>query len=255
MIVGNWKMNTDYAEATMLANHISALAEKMPALEVVLCPPSIYLYPVYESLKARSRNLHLGLQNCMWEDSGAYTGEISAQMAKGIARYVILGHSERRSIFGETNEIVNKKVKNVLKNHLKVIVCVGEQENYDLENNYAGEIKKMQEPGGILFDLKESLGGIAKEESEHITIAYEPIWAIGTGNSASAIYCGAISMIIKDYALGELGLDCKVLYGGSVNAKNSREFTMQPSIDGILVGSESLNLKNFLKICANSLEG
>lgn len=255
MIVGNWKMNTNYSEAVMLANQISGYLEKVPNLDVVLCPPSIYLYPVYESLKARVRNLHLGLQNCMWEDEGAYTGEISAQMAKGIANFVIIGHSERRSIFGETNKIVNKKVKNALKNHFKLIACVGEQENYDLENDYAGEIKKMQESGGILYDLKESLSGIAKEESEHIIIAYEPVWAIGTGNPASAIYCGAVSMIIKDFLLSEMGLDCKVLYGGSVNSKNSREFTMQPSIDGLLVGSESLNIKNFLKICSNSLEG
>lgn len=255
MIVGNWKMNTSYSEAMILANAISKHIEKLPGIEVVLCPPSIYLYPVYESLKAKSRNLSLGLQNAMWEDEGAFTGEISVQMAKGIAKYVILGHSERRSVFNESNKQVNEKIKNALKNHFKAIVCVGEREMYDLENNYAFEIKKMEQEGGILYDLKESLSGIAKGESDEILIAYEPVWAIGTGNSASAIYCGALSTIIKDNLQRTMGLTCRVLYGGSVCVKNSREFTMQPSIDGLLIGSQSLNLKNFLKICKNSMEG
>lgn len=255
IIVGNWKMNASYGESVMLANNISKSAEKMTNLEIVLCPPSIYLYPVREALKAKSRNLYLGLQDCMWEDEGAYTGEISAQMAKGVANYIILGHSERRKIFNETDQIVNRKIKNALKNHFKVIVCVGEEEVLDLENNYSFEIKKIQDKSGILASLKETLNGIPKEEEDEIIIAYEPIWAIGTGNPASAIYCGAISMIIKEYLLNELGLNCKVLYGGSVNAKNSKEFTMQPSIDGLLVGSESLSFKNFLRICQNSLEG
>jgi len=251
IVVGNWKMHNNYAGSVLLAKEVARYSEKIKHIDIVLAPPSIFVYPIYESLRARPSNLYLGVQNMMWENEGAYTGEISSIMVRGIAEYVILGHSERAKFFGETNEQVNKKIKNCLKNHLNCIVCIGEYDKYDLEDDYERELTRMKSDKGILSGLKERLTGLSAEDLENVSIAYEPVWAIRTGNNASGMYAGAIASIIKEFLHKELGISssCRVLYGGSVDDKNAREFAAQTSIDGLLVGGESLNALRFAKIC------
>lgn len=252
LIVGNWKMNLSLPEAIVLGSQMGRVAESVKHLDVVICPPSVYLYPIYERFRARPNNLSFGVQNAMWEDEGEFTGELSVSMVRGICRYVIIGHSERRRIFGETDSIVNKKVLFTLSKHLNCIVCVGEEEKFHLEDHYQSEIARMRKQGGILSAVEKALSGVKKSDFGQIVLAYEPVWAIGTGNAASGAYAAAVCHIIKENlrsAFGEPADKIRVLYGGSISASNIREFMMQPSIDGLLVGGASLKANEFTKIC------
>lgn len=258
VVIGNWKMNLTLGEAQLLVGHIARNVENIHELEVVLCPPSIFLYPIVEDLKAKPHNVSFGLQNSMWEESGAYTGEISLSMAKRICKYVIVGHSERRHVFGETDVMVNQKVRFALQSGVSPIVCVGEEGRFHLEDYYDREVSRMKSEGGILLQIDKALEGVKDGDLDKIIIAYEPVWAIGTGNNANGAYAAAICYIIKNYLADkyspDLAKEIRVVYGGSVASKNVNEYMMQPSIDGLLVGGESIKPKEFSEICRIAAE-
>ena len=252
LVVGNWKMNLKLSEALILGGQVIRNVEYIKHVDVVLCPPAVFIYPIYDSARARPQNLYFGLQNMMWEDSGEYTGEISGSMVRGVCKFVILGHSERRRHFGETDEMVQKKVTAALKLGLNPIICVGEAERFHLEDHYEKEVERMKRQGGILLELDKALEKVNKADLSSISIAYEPIWAIGTGNAATGAYAAAIAYILKNHLkakFGEAADEVKILYGGSVDKNNVREFMMQPDLDGLLVGGASLQAKEFCEIC------
>lgn len=252
LVVGNWKMNLKLSEALVLGGQVIRNIEYIKHVDVVLCPPAVFIYPIYDNARARPRNLYFGLQNMMWEESGEYTGEISSLMIKNVCKYVILGHSERRRHFGETDEMVQKKVVAALKSGLNPIVCVGEEERFHLEDHYEKEIERMKKQGGILVQLDKALEKVNKANLASLSIAYEPIWAIGTGNAATGAYAAAIAYIIRNHLKAKFGQpadEIKILYGGSVDKDNVREFMMQPSLNGLLVGGASLSTREFCQIC------
>lgn len=242
IIVANWKMSPDsLKEAEKIFNEIKRAAGKMLKVEIVICTPFIYLSTFYSPHSA----LKLGSQDVFYEEKGAYTGEISAKMLKNLgASYVIIGHSERRKHFGETNEIINKKIKIALKNNLKVIFCVGEEKR----NEEAGHLRFIKD------ELEKGLKGIPRKSMKNLVIAYEPIWAIGkTGKSADkpenilqmSIY---IRRILLEIAGKELSRAIPILYGGSVEPGNAEDILKNGGAQGFLVGHASLAPKQFNKI-------
>ena len=239
IIAGNWKMNTTVTEATELVKAMKEKLHQIAWVEKVLCPPFISLITVKELIKGTS--IKLGAQNMYFERSGAYTGEVSPAMLAGLCEFVILGHSERRGYFGETDQLVNKKVKAALGVGLIPIVCVGES----LEQNNASETV-----GVITRQVKAAFEGIASPKGT--VIAYEPIWAIGTGKSASGEQANAVIKVIRSTVAQIYGDSTaqamRIQYGGSVNNANIAEFIKQPEIDGALVGGASLKAAEFLGI-------
>lgn len=238
MMAGNWKMNMTVAEALALTRQINQLVGDSTAVEMLLCPPSICLHP----LKALTSDMpiSLGAQNCHWQDSGAFTGEISPPMLRGLADYVILGHSERRQLFGETNETVNKKTHAALAHQLTPIVCVGES----LEQNERGETSST-----ITSQVRAALDGLNGEQVQSLVIAYEPIWAIGTGRAATAQtagdICGLVRAILRDMHGAAVAGTTRILYGGSTKPDNIGSIMQQPDIDGALIGGASLEAHSY----------
>ena len=239
MIAGNWKMNTTLAEASALVRELKEGLERIAGVEKVLCPPFISLSWVKELLQGSS--IKVGAQNMYFEEQGAYTGEISPLMLCGICEYVILGHSERRQYCGETDEVVNRKVKAALAAELTPILCVGERLE-DKEAERTEEVVTRQVTGAL--QGVESLNGMV--------IAYEPVWAIGTGRAATGKGANATISIIRETVTQlyceEIAQGIRILYGGSVTAANMAEFIGQHEIDGALVGGASLKAKEFLNI-------
>ena len=241
LIAGNWKMHTTHLDAYALAEEI----EGSSFAQVLLCPPFTALESVGKVLQKRS-NLLLGAQNMYPESSGAFTGEISPLMLKALGvEYVIVGHSERRQIFQESNGFIHQKIQSALHHSLNVILCVGEtlaQKNQDLTLNCIEE------------QLTQCLIGI--KNLNLVTIAYEPIWAIGTGLAAKASDAQLVHAKIREYIENSFGKDAakgmRIIYGGSVKANNSQELFSQPDIDGFLVGGAALDAKEFSKIVQNS---
>ena len=239
MIAGNWKMNTTLAEAAALVREMKERLERIAGVEKVLCPPFLSLSLVKELLQGSS--IKVGAQNMYFEEQGAYTGEISPLMLCGICQYVILGHSERRQYFGETDEVVNRKVIAALAAGLTPILCVGER----LEEKKAKRTKEV-----VTRQVTWALQGI--ESLNGMVIAYEPIWAIGTGRAATGKGANATISIIREtvaqlYSKG-IAQGIRILYGGSVAAANIADFIGQHEIDGALVGGASLKAKEFLTI-------
>jgi len=239
LIVGNWKMNTTVTEATRLVHEMLDRLDKIEGVEKVLCPPFISLVAIQELLKDSS--VKLGTQNMHSEAKGAFTGEVSPLMLVGICEFVILGHSERRQYFGETDEIVNKKILAALRNGLKPILCVGEK----LDENEAGKTEEI-----IARQINQGLSNVAP--TPDMVIAYEPIWAIGTGKAANGEQAAATIKFIRN-TLSKLwnenaAQDLRILYGGSVTGSNIGEFISQPEIDGALVGGASLKAEDFVSI-------
>lgn len=241
IIAGNWKMYKTHLEAKDL---VEALKEKnLPAgVEVVLCPPFTALTTVAQALAGTE--IGFGAQDLFWEEEGAYTGEISPLMLKELGcSYVIIGHSERRQYFGETDENVNKKVKAALRHGLKPIICVGES----LAQREAGDTNSF-----VSEQVKKALNGLAPESIPQVVIAYEPIWAIGTGRSSSGIdanhVIGLIRRTIASQFQPYLADQVRIQYGGSVKPENIKEFMTQPEIDGALVGGASLKADAFYGI-------
>ncbi|MDR1569943.1 MAG: triose-phosphate isomerase [Oscillospiraceae bacterium] len=243
LIAGNWKMNNTPEEARAL------LAELLPLIkgascDVAVCPPAVCLETVY---KAVSGAISLGAQNMHWEAKGAFTGELSAAMLLAVgAAYVILGHSERREYFGETDETVNRKTRAAIASGLIPIVCVGESKQQRL-NGYTNAY--------VAYQTKIALTGLSAEQVRSIVIAYEPIWAIGTGLVATDEQAnetiGVIRAALRE-AYGGAADDARILYGGSMNAANARGLLNQPEIDGGLIGGASLKAADFAKIITDA---
>jgi triosephosphate isomerase len=244
LIAGNWKMNLNRAEAVALAEAVAGAAGKFPAVDVVLCPPTVYLDTVGQKL--RGSQVGLGAQNMHFEANGAFTGEVSAAMLLDLGcRYVILGHSERRHLMGETDEQVNRKVLAALAAGLTPIVCVGEL----LAQREAGQTRAV-----IGRQFTDSLAGLSSEQIGNTVIAYEPVWAIGTGKvatpqQAEEVHLDLRKMLTERYNTG-LAASVRIQYGGSVKASNAAELLAQPNIDGALVGGASLKADEFLGIVA-----
>jgi triosephosphate isomerase len=243
LIAGNWKMNTTLSEAVALVKSMRDGLDEIKGVEKLLCPPFISLAAVAELIKGTS--LKLGAQNMHFMKGGAYTGEVSPLMLSKLCQFVILGHSERRRHFGETDEIVNRKVEAALDVGLKPILCVGES----LEDNEQGltfEVVSRQMRGG--------LKGISLPQ--RLVIAYEPVWAIGTGKAATPGQANhTITAIRKLLAIiygDEVAQEMRILYGGSVSSANIAEFLSHPEIDGALVGGASLKADEFISIVAQT---
>jgi len=247
-------MNTNLADALILAESIKNGTEDLENIEIVLCPPFVWLYPMAEKLeKILGKKIKLGAQNAFWENEGAYTGEISPKMLKNLCEYVIVGHSERRNHLKETDEMINEKVHAVLRSGLKPVVCVGEYKMMREEKKGRGRPDKIAMSSNILNQLKASLERVSKNMISNVVIAYEPIWAIGTGHAATGSYAAQIINSIREkiYKMydWDTATDIRILYGGSVNAENISEFVRQPEIDGVLAGGASLKAKEFVKMC------
>ena len=247
LIVANWKMNATHLEAIQM---IQKLAYRLnlsdfDRIEVVVAPPFTALRSVQTVIEADRYLMRLGAQHVHWEDKGAYTGEVSPPMlAKLSVAHVIVGHSERRQYFGETDETVNRRVKAILANDMKPIVCVGES----LAQREAGETEAVVVP-----QVRGALAGVKPEDVGSLAIAYEPIWAIGTGRTASPDDAGSVCEVIRSAVAESFGEDAaagvRILYGGSVNAANIKSFMAKRHIDGALVGGASLDPDTFAAIC------
>ena len=239
IIAGNWKMNTTVSEAVALVKAMKDRLDAISGVEKVLCPPFVSLVPVLELI--RDSSIKLGAQNMYYEEKGAYTGEVSPLMIADLCEYVILGHSERRQYFGETDEVVNKKVKAALIAGLKPIVCVGER----LEENEAGKTEEV-----VTRQVRGAFSGI--DSVPNVVIAYEPVWAIGTGKAATAAQAnstiGIIRSTIAELYGNKAAQEMRVQYGGSVTSQNIGEFIKEGEIDGALVGGASLKAEEFLGI-------
>ena len=242
LIAGNWKMHLDRAGAVALATAVAQRTRELDGVEVAVCPPAVYLDAVAHAIGPSS--VKLGAQNVYHEPKGAFTGEISADMLKDIGcTYVILGHSERRHVLGETNADINKKVKAALAAGLTPILCVGEL----LAEREAGET------GAVIRDqFFGSLEGVSGNDVARVVIAYEPVWAIGTGKVATPAQAEEVHLdlrkIIEDRYNAEVAAVVRILYGGSVKPENAAELLAQPNLDGALVGGASLQADDFVRI-------
>jgi triosephosphate isomerase len=246
-IAGNWKMHKTIAEAVALVQELCAVLEGVAGCDVAVCPPFPALAAVREALAGSA--IGLGAQNMYWEERGAFTGEVSPRMLAGLCDYVIIGHSERRTLFDETDETVNNKLHAALAHGLKPILCVGE----NLRQNQAGETEEFV--GG---QVRAAFAGITAEQARVITIAYEPIWAIGTGvpatgEGANTIIGGAVRGTLAGMYGDDAAQAIRIQYGGSVKPANTAEFLAQPEIDGALVGGASLRAADFAAIVQNGI--
>jgi triosephosphate isomerase len=248
IIAGNWKMYKTVGEAIELVSGLKRHLSDIEDIETVVCPPYTSLDQVSELIL--ESNLKLGAQDMHWEPEGAFTGEVSVLMLKDLGcKYVIIGHSERRQYFSETNETINKKVKTALKYQLTPIVCVGEK----IEERQAGKTFQVAED-----HVKNSLKDIPKEELVKVVIAYEPVWAIGTGLTATPQQAQEVHAFIRklltEMSDKETADNITIQYGGSVKPDNIKELIKQKDIDGALVGGASLKVESFVEIVKNSAQ-
>ena len=242
LIVGNWKMNLLDSESKELARLIREFSEKIEGVRVVLAPSFTSLYSVKQILLGSK--VSLGSQNFYYQEKGAYTGEVSSDMVKEAGcEYVIVGHSERRQVFGETDELINNKIICALEKDLSIILCVGESQ----EQRNAGKTFEV-----VQFQINKALTGVKKDHLNRVFIAYEPIWAIGTGKNATVIQVAEVHRFIREivekFFSGNEITPLTILYGGSVTSKNCAEFLKNHEVDGALVGGASLNIDSFCDI-------
>jgi triosephosphate isomerase len=248
-IAGNWKMNTDSAGGVALAKALASRLEDAAAEKatVAVCPPFVYLDSVIKALS--SSNIAVGAQNVYFEANGAFTGEISTAMLKDIGcTYVIIGHSERRHVLGESNEVINKKIHAAINAGLLPIFCVGEL-LAERESNKTADV--------VTEQIKKGLAGISAEKLSAVTIAYEPVWAIGTGKTASKEQAQEVHALIRGLIAKmynkEAAENVRIQYGGSVKPSNAKELMAEPDIDGLLVGGASLKADDFVSIVEASI--
>ena len=246
IIAGNWKMYKTPLEAIELVNLLKRDLSDVMEVEIVVCPPFTALADVRDILT--ESNIAVGAQNLYWEDQGAFTGEVSGPMLKALdIKYVIIGHSERRQFFGETDATVNQRIKAALQNSLLPIVCIGE----NLKEREAGKTFDV-----VRKQLHGSLAGLTQEQMEKIVLAYEPVWAIGTGKTATPEQAQEVHQFIREELAKifgeELASEIRIQYGGSVKPENITELISQPDIDGALVGGASLKHDSFTQIVKNS---
>lgn len=241
-IAGNWKMNKTFGEVNILLSQIKKMVMDLSAIDIAVCPSYPYLSLAVEILK--DSDIAVGAQNMAWERNGAYTGEVSPDMIKDVGcKYVILGHSERRKYFSESDELINKKIKLAIASDLYPIVCVGESLE-QREKNETEEVIKNQITG--------CLKGLLLKEIQKVTIAYEPLWAIGTGKTATPQQAQQVHQMIRDWLSDdydrEIADSIRILYGGSVKPDNAEKLLSQPDIDGALIGGASLDAESFTAI-------
>jgi triosephosphate isomerase len=242
LVAGNWKMNKTAAEARDLVSTMKDKLAEIPNVEKVLCPPFLAIPALADKLE--DSGIGLGAQNLHWEEKGAFTGEVAPGMVREFCRYVIIGHSERRTYFGETDQSVNRKLHAALKAGLIPIVCVGET----LEQHEAGSTSEV-----VRRQISTGLASVDSAAAAKIVVAYEPVWAIGTGKASSGENANFVHQQVIRRALGELfgekdASAIRILYGGSVTAANAHEFFAYPDIDGALVGGASLKPDEFVAI-------
>ncbi len=245
IVVGNWKMNKNYTDALWLVSEIATMVrdEVLSDVEVVLAPPFVYSYSVQKLIESY-KNISLGAQNCSQHPAGAYTGEISAEMLASIkTKYVIIGHSERREYFEENSEIIAQKVSICLENALIPIFCCGENLDLREDDAYFDFIKRQ---------IGESLFHLSKEQFSSVVIAYEPIWAIGTGKTATSAQAQEVHQFIRKVVFDKYGAEIaenlSVLYGGSCKPDNAKELFSCPDVDGGLIGGASLKSRDFTDV-------
>jgi len=246
LIAGNWKMFKTVHEAVVFVKELRPLVKDIADVEIVVGPPFTAIHAVAEA--ARNSNVGVAAQDMHWEREGAFTGEVSAAMiAEAGAEYVIIGHSERRRLFGETDAIVNRKTAAAITAGLTPIVCVGETLE-ERERNETLAILDRQ--------IKDGLDKVTGEQLAELVIAYEPVWAIGTGKNATAAQAGEahahIRTRLRQWFGAEAADQCRILYGGSVKPDNIRQLIAEPDVDGALVGGASLDLKSFSEIVTGS---
>lgn len=241
LLAGNWKMYKGPEETTQFIREFLPLVQDVKDRDILLCVPYIDLY--CGMLESTGSNIQIGAQNAHWEKEGAYTGEISMSMLRGIqCSWVLIGHSERRQYFAETNETTNLKVKSAFAHEIFPILCVGES----LEERESGKTDAK-----VIAQVKEGLAGLTAEEAAKVTVAYEPIWAIGTGKTATSEDAQAVCAVIRGTLkelFGAIAEEIRILYGGSVKPDNAAELLGQPDIDGALVGGASLKAEDFARI-------
>lgn len=242
LVAGNWKMNKTAAEALRLVEEMLPGLQKINGAEILICPPATALMPLSAVLEGK--NIALGAQNLYWEKEGAYTGELSAVMVAEFCQYVIVGHSERRAIFKETDLDVHRKVVAALRVGLRPVLCVGET----LEQNETGRAAEV-----LSSQLRSAFEDVQINSADALVIAYEPVWAIGTGKAATPEQTDTLLRnVVRPTLAGLFGekvaKDMRVLYGGSVNASNAASFFAQAEIDGALVGGASLKGPEFIQI-------
>ena len=242
IIAGNWKMNKNATETKKFAEELKAILPRAKWCDVVVCVPFVNIPAALKAFK--DMRVAVGAENLYFEPNGAYTGEVSADMLRDLGvKYVIIGHSERRQYFGETDITVNKKVHAALEAGLHPIICVGES----LEQREMGVTMEL-----IALQVKSALSGVAADKVRKCVIAYEPIWAIGTGKTATAEQagevCEAIRTVIRKLYGARVARSVTIQYGGSMNAKNAHELLAQPDVDGGLIGGASLKAPDFVEI-------
>ena len=248
-VAGNWKMNTDSHSSVDLAKRVASGSSQVAGqgVSVAVCPPFVYLQSVAKALSASS--VAVGAQDVYFEPKGAFTGEISASMLKDIGcTYALCGHSERRHVIGETDELVNKKVAAAIGGGLLPILCVGEL----LAEREASQTEEV-----VSRQLKVGLAGLGAEKVSAVTIAYEPVWAIGTGRTATPQQAqdvhSFVRKLITEFYDNQLAEEIRILYGGSVKPNNSADLMSQPDIDGLLVGGASLSADDFVAIIRSAV--
>jgi triosephosphate isomerase len=253
IIIGNWKMYTNLADAMILTEAVKHGVEHLEGVDIVLCPPFPWLYAVRQELAGGGpTHLSLGAQNVFTEEEGPYTGEVSVRMLKGLVRFILIGHSERRYKIaaGEDDATVNKKVKLALSFGFQPILCVGERAKQEKR----GRGRPRLEHGiDIVEQIKRSLAGIPAGAVSRIVVAYEPVWAIGTGTPASGEYAESqivrLRTALKDWYGAEVAELTRIVYGGSTDSQNASEFLRQKNIDGLLPGGSSLKATEFIFMC------
>ena len=247
LIAGNWKMNKTATEAVELAKPIIEAIGNQNDIDVLMCPPFTSISAVSELIG--NSTVRVGAQNMSDKASGAYTGEISAAMLRDLqVSYVILGHSERRSYYGETDAFINRKVLTCLENNLKPVLCVGET----LEEREAGKVEEV-----IKTQLVGGLANVPADKAESVVIAYEPVWAIGTGKTATPEQAQEVHAFIRKELiglLGQVGNAIRILYGGSMKPANADELLAKPDIDGGLIGGAALVAKDFLALIESGVK-
>ncbi|MBI4666963.1 MAG: triose-phosphate isomerase [Nitrospinae bacterium] len=248
LVAGNWKMNNTVGQSLDLVESLKKETRDIHKVDIIVAPPFTAIKPVYDILENSS--IQISGQNVFWEESGAYTGEVSPMMLKEAGcKWVIVGHSERRQYFGETDETVNRRLKAAAPAGLKVIACVGET----LEEREKGETMAVLER-----QVKGAMAGVSHSEIEKVVIAYEPVWAIGTGKTATSDQAEEAHAFIRSVVAGlydvGVGESTRILYGGSVKAQNAQELFSRANVDGGLVGGASLKAQEFIAIIRAALE-
>ena len=243
IIAGNWKMNKTVAESLEFVRELSHKIQPEPRVQILVFPPYPSLYP----LREWSDKISIGAQNLFYEEQGAFTGEVSPLMLKDLVSHVLIGHSERRQIFKESDTEINKKVKTALRHGFQVVLCMGETLDEREQDRTFSRIRSQ---------IEQDFEGIEPEGIQKITLAYEPIWAIGTGKNATPEQAQEVHAYIRE-VLSDLLDDprgIRILYGGSVKPENSHDLLSQPDINGVLVGGASLNAESFFGIIKQSLK-